>query len=368
MTALQFPFLDLFQALQARGMTLSPDQYDLLRQALAEGFGLESGATGNWEDLRQLCRVLWVKPHLNYDGQIFETTFDQYAAQKQRERRAHQVDLTPIQPAPHQLGPLPRVPPRRLAAHPPEAVSQAPTAVKTGPLSYLPPVDTTGFHLWPRDLPLSLSTVLDSWWFLRRPLRAGTRQELDLEATVEQIGRQGRFSDVVMRPQTSKQAELVLLVDDSNVMVPYQPALHPLVEAITSRRMTPATLYRFRTYPDEYLYDWQSPSLAVPLTRVLSRMHARRTIVWVWSHAGAAQANPLPDHRQGLLTFLTRLTPCLRCLVWLNPLPPHRWPGTLAAEVARLLDGRMIHADRSALLTLARQPINRDRQTLRGLG
>jgi hypothetical protein len=60
------PFLALFHHLRAAGMMLTPEQYDLLRQAIAYGYGI-----GTWDDLRRLCRLLWVKPSPNYDAEIF---------------------------------------------------------------------------------------------------------------------------------------------------------------------------------------------------------------------------------------------------------------------------------------------------------
>jgi uncharacterized protein with von Willebrand factor type A (vWA) domain len=354
-------------------MKLSVEQYDLLRQAFGQGFGLENWQGKDWDDLRQVCRVLWVKPHLNYDAQVFEETFNRYVQQKQRQIRAQQPSpepppqFTPTLPQPP-VRRLPRVPPRKMPlSQPPPEQQQAPIAVKTG-LPSLPKVDETGLHLTPTNLPLSTRTMLDSWRFLRRPQRDSTRNEMDLEATIERICREGYFSDVAMRPLLSKRAELIVLVDDSNVMLPYRPALQPLVSAIAARQLAPATLYRFTTYPEDYLYDWQSPTKAIPLTQVLSRLHPRRSIVMIWSEAGATQTNPLDDHRRGLFAFLTRLTPCLRTLLWLNPLPPHRWPGTLAQEIARLLDGRMIHLDAPQLLHLAKQPVTHDRIYLRALG
>ncbi|MFM7449839.1 MAG: hypothetical protein ACKO24_14745 [Leptolyngbyaceae cyanobacterium] len=372
MKSLEFPFLDLFQALQQAGMKLSLEQYDLLRQALGQGFGLENWEGKDWDDLRQTCRVLWVKPHLNYDAQVFEDAFNRYVQKKQQEIRAQKRSQQPLPPAiPPPQPParqLPRVPPRKMPlSQPPPEQQQVPIAVKTG-LPSLPEVDETGLHLTPTDLPLSTRTVLDSWRFLRRPLRESTRYELDLEATIDRISREGYFSDVALRPLLSKRAELIVLVDDSNVMLPFRPALQPLVAAIAARQLTPATLYRFTTYPEDYLYNWQAPTKAIPLDPVLSRLHPRRSIVMIWGDAGATQTTTLADHRRGLITFLTRLTPCLRSIIWLNPLPPHRWPGTLAQEIAHLLDGRMIHLDTPQLLRLAKLPVTRDRFFLRASG
>ncbi|MEM9446972.1 MAG: hypothetical protein AAGA75_00380 [Cyanobacteria bacterium P01_E01_bin.6] len=372
MAELSFPFLDLFQQLQGAGMKLSPEQYDLLRQAIGKGFGQEDW---KWDELRQVCRVLWVKPSRNYDGQTFEQVFDQYVRQKQEEIRAQltvtQPEAKTAPPKPAQpMRQWPRVPPRKKSVSQPEATTaeeKVPTAFKTG-VEGLPQMDDPRFKVTPRQMPLPQRTILDSWQLLRRPLREGIRTELDLPATIRCISQVGYFSDVVMRPVKNKRAELIVLVDDGNVMLPYQPALQPLVRAIETQQITPAKLYRFTTYPDEYLYDWVQPSHAIPLDQVLAQMHARRTIVLVWGDAGVTQTNPADAHRKGLLDFLNRLCPCVRSLIWLNPLPPYRWTGTLAEEVAYWLDGRMTHLNVFQVLTLAKKPAGNDRIFLRSPG
>ena len=350
-------------------MQLSPEQYDLLRQALGQGFGLANWEGHNWDDLRQVCRVLWVKPSRNYDSQVFDQIFDRYVSQKRREIQALQhpqkLSTSPSPEPSKATRQWPKVPPHKM----PESTSAAaeaktPIAVKTG-LAGLPEVDDRGLSLTPSQMPLPQQAVLDGWQLLRRPLPEGGRHELDLEATIERITRAGYFSDVVMRPVKSKRVELLVLVDDSNVMLPFRPALQPLVRAIETQKITPATLYRFTTYPDDYLYEWQRPSQAVPLDQRLSQMHPRRTIVLIFGEAGATQTNPSDEHRRGLMRFLTRLSPCVRSLIWLNPLPSQRWTGTLAAEVAYWLDGRMTYLSVPQVLALARRPATDDRLFLR---
>ena len=369
MSSLDRPFLDLFQRLQAAGMSLSPEQYNLLRQALGQGFGLENWQH-NWADLRDICRVLWVKPSPNYDAAIFERIFSEYVQQKQREIRAlnQQEVVLPARPQPRPPErQRPKVPRRRMPVSQPDAPQmEAPVAVKTGAAG-LPEVDETGLHLTPTELPLSPRAVSDCWQFLRRPMHHGLEYELDLDATIASITQQGYFSDVVMRPVLKKRAELLVLVDDSNVMLPFAPALQPLVKAIAARQITPAQIYRFTAYPDDYLYDWKQPSRAILLSSVLARLHPRRTIVMLWSEAGATTRPINAEHRQGLLQFLARLSPCVRDLIWLNPLPTERWVGTLAQELARRLDGRMIHLDAAQLLYVAKQPASTDRFVLRAL-
>ena len=311
--------------------------------------------------------MLWVKPSRNYDEQVFERVFERYVSDKRKQIRDLQRPQLPIKPLRSEpASPTrrwPQVPPAKMPASPPAAASEAktPVAVKTG-LAGLPEVNTDGMVLTPRQMPLSQRAILDSWQCLRKPLREGDRTELDLPETIRRITQAGYFSDVAMRPMKRKRVEMQVLVDDSNAMLPFRPALQPLVRAIETQRIAPATLYRFTTYPDDYLYDWERPSQAVPLDRVLARMHPRRTVVLVFSEAGATRLSVSAEQRSGLMTFLTRLAPCTRSLVWLNPLPTYRWQGTLAAEVASWLDGRMIYLSGPQLLALAKQPVKDERR------
>ena len=57
-------------------MALTLEQYNLLQQAVACGYGL-----GGWEDIKRVCRLLWVTTCDNYDINIFNRTFDDYIQQ-----------------------------------------------------------------------------------------------------------------------------------------------------------------------------------------------------------------------------------------------------------------------------------------------
>ena len=74
------PMLDLFQQLRDAGMKLTFEDYELLRQALGDDY-----KPSNWDDLRDICQLLWVKPSLNYDLEIFDRELDRYQAEKEQE-------------------------------------------------------------------------------------------------------------------------------------------------------------------------------------------------------------------------------------------------------------------------------------------
>jgi uncharacterized protein len=351
----EHPFLDLFHDLRQAGMPLAPEQYDLLRQALDQGYGLKG-----WEDLRRLCRLLWVKPCANYDSEVFERAFDRYVQQL---RHQWQAELEPPAPLPTKrqkasdVPVLPSVPPRQMPAQQPAAEGQAPIAVKTAPPQYQTSPDPK-FRLMPTQMPVQLETIRGSWKTLRQWVREGQEDELDLEETIARINRNGIFGEVVLRPCLVQRAELLILIDESEAMVPFHPAIQPLITAVEEHRISPAQLYRFTVFPDEFLYQWQHPTKAVPLVPLLSRLHRSRTIVWIVSDAGAAAGTYSLERLNGIVEFLTRLLPCVRELLWINPLPAERWQSTTAEAIAQALDGRMIALDPISLQRAAREPVS----------
>ncbi len=345
------PLLDLFQTMRREGMKLTPEQYDLLQQALQQGHGLSG-----WDDLKRVCRMLWVKPSPNYDRDLFEQTFDRYVEAHQRQFQAYLFPaptastpkpLTLPQPA------QPQVPPRRMPNTQESGETQSPIAIKTDPFP-LPP-QKTDWIVIPGALPLSLRSVQSSWRSLRRSTRRGLATEVDLEATLNRINQNGFFSEVVLRPERRQQGELLLLIDDSDAMLPFRPALQPLITAVTEHRITPAQIYRFTIYPDDYLYDWHQPFKAIPLNTVLAQQHRSRTIVLIVSDGGAATKTYSIERQQGIAKFLEQLLPCIHQLLWLNPLPPERWQFTTAQAIAQALNGRMIPLNPVSLQVVAKE-------------
>lgn len=346
---------DLFQKLRDAGMDLTLEQYDLLRQAVNQGYGL-----GGWQDLRRICRLLWVKPCANYDGKLFDTTFDSYVQQhhaKMPVKPSKTPELKPTETTLPKKPPsnLPQIPPRRKPSTQQPGEVQVPVAVQTSPASTKFQDARDNFHLIPTDFPIQLQDVQIAWRLLRRTVQVGLDYELDMEATLYQIQREGICTDMVMRPVRIRRAELLLLIDDSPAMIPFFPTLQPFIQAIADARITPARIYRFTSYPDEYLYDWYRPSQAEPLTELLPKLHRNRTIVLILSDAGAATATNSQERIEGISNFLTALSCCIRQLIWLNPLPPPRWEQTSAWTINDVLNGKMLTYEPASLRTATRE-------------
>jgi uncharacterized protein len=344
------PYFDLFVAMQQKlqplGIALGPEQYDWLCQALAQGFGWASwdGETlASWANLRRVCRVLWLKPcaHPEQAARVFNQTFDRYIDQ-------YQGTFAPAEPEAATLpgvAPLhwPTIPPRR--SPPSEAVPagtlKAVAAVQTGAADRGSSSPTSSYHFTAQDLPLQLTQVHYRWRSLRSAERSGAATEVDIAATVAQILRQGVMATVCLRPVMQHRAELLLLVDDNAAMVPFRLAIAPLSQAVQEGWIAPAQIYRFTGYPDQYLYAAQG-GRPTAIATVLSRLHPNRTVLMVVSEAGAALGIVNGARIVGTQRFIERALPCVRQLIWLNPLPSERWVGTSAQAIATTLGGRMI--------------------------
>jgi uncharacterized protein len=328
------PFLDLFDRLRGAGMQLTWDHYDWLHKALLTGHGLES-----WDELKQTCRVLWVKPSHNYDREIFDREFDLYRQQFQPESSQPQNPLaTNPDPLPLTASRLPQVPPRLMPTRGKSPI-KAPTGIQT-PLSDLHRSDKDRI-LKPIDLPISIPKIREFWRSLRRVSRT-IADEIDVERTVDRMIQLGFLDDIILRSSMRDRSELIVLVDDSDGTLPYFPALAPLFEAIEGKWINPARLYRFTTYPTRLLYDWRKPLASIVVERTLSQLHQHRSTVLVISDAGVASRARNDDRLAGTLRFLDRWEPCTREILWINPVPQDRWEGTLAGEIDRRLGGRMV--------------------------
>lgn len=340
------PMLDLFQQLRREGMRLTIEQYDLLRQSLDSGYGLK-----DWDDLRDVCRMLWVKPSFLDEDEVFEQVFERYQSKYQKQledwftqHNVKEVELSqPSLETP--LGVLPTIPIRQFSrgsTQETQTENQAQSGYGMDAVKHDRPKPSKSKREYVVEVPISGEIVKRTWRSLRRPIVDGRLQEFDLEATVERIGREGLFTELVQRPVMQKKSDLLVLVDDSNVMLPFAPVIQPLVQMVQDRQISPAQIYRFRQCPTDYLYEWQRPLRGEPLAKVLGRLNRFRSVVMIVSEAGAG--SPLYDSERVQRTgqFLAKLLPCVREVLWLNPLPKNRWEGTTAEPISLALSGRMM--------------------------
>lgn len=200
-------------------------------------------------------------------------------------------------------------------------------------------------------LPVTQRQMKQSWRHLRRMIREGLPTELDVAATVRQIAQDGILLHPVLVPPRINRTELILLIDQGGSMVPFQALAQRLVAtAQRGGRLGRTGVYYFHNCPMDYLYHDPFDQQWDLVADRLAQFRRDRTVVLIFSDAGAARGG-LHWQRVGwTLAFLRRLRRRVRYVAWLNPMPQERWAGTTAAEIAHhvpMLEGTRQGLDRA---------------------
>jgi uncharacterized protein with von Willebrand factor type A (vWA) domain len=187
-------------------------------------------------------------------------------------------------------------------------------------------------------LPVTQRQMKQMWRYLRRMIREGVPTELDVEATIKQIGYQGTFLEPVIVPRRVNRTELLLLIDQDGSMIPFHSLSQRLVEtALRGGRLGRSNIYYFHNCPVEYLYQDPNHQQAELIENILVQLRQERTVVLIFSDAGAARGGFNPKRIDLTGAFVKQLKQYVRYIAWLNPMPQSRWLGTTAGEIAHLI-------------------------------
>ena len=250
------PLLGLFLRLREAGLPLGIDEYLLAVRGLQAGFGQPDRIA-----LRRFCAALWVKSA--DDERLFAAHFDKAltaAVSYEADSRlpadkleaapsgtATDVETAPDgQELPVQLNILARQVDDEVQAA--AAVAQvAPGDIEASAPRYL---------LMSDYLPVTKRQMKQSWRFLRQQVREGPLEEVDVEATVAHICREGFLVEPVRVPRRTNRAELILLIDTHGSMVPFHALGHRLIQtAERGGRLGRAGVFYFHDCPTEFLYS-----------------------------------------------------------------------------------------------------------------
>ncbi len=387
MTSAELPLLELFNRLREYGLPLGVDDYIMALRALQAGYGV-----GDRRAMEQLCCTLWTKSEdeahllhrsleqlltqpivpiyqplpetpeslvqapvqsrlsklweaMNSLGSTIASTWSKLKRELdiERKRPPSEVDtekqVTPERSSTGTPSPL-LASTSALAApassgHTMELDEQMSVvkAVRRGAHGNLE-MERSRFSLRTDYFPVKRRQMKQSWRYLRRMVREGPREELDILETVEKIGREGIVSDLVLVPRRSNQAELVMLIDQDGSMVPFHALSQQLIEtAQRGGRLRQAGIYYFHDYPRDYLYRDPARLEAQAISDILTAI-GERVAALIVSDAGAARGNLDTERVMRTKEFIQQLGQSVRYYAWLNPMPHERWPGTSASEIA----------------------------------
>ncbi|MEJ6485986.1 hypothetical protein N0Y54_32770 [Nostoc punctiforme UO1] len=187
-------------------------------------------------------------------------------------------------------------------------------------------------------LPVTERQMKQIWRYLRRPVREGSRTELDVEATINQIVSQGLLLEPVLVPSRVNKAELLLLIDQDGSMVPFQALSWRLAEtALHGGRLGKSGVYYFHNCPIEYFYHDPYHQQAELVSDIVAHVCTKRTTVLIFSDAGAARGRYSEERYDLTKEFLEKLKKRVPYIAWLNPMPRKRWLGTTADDIASLV-------------------------------
>ena len=337
MTSSDLPLLDLFTRLREAGLSIGMDEYYLVLRALQVGFGIPDQAA-----IARLCRTIWVKSV--EESRLFDYHFSEVMKEWNRIRKPPNPLKQQIPPNVTSIPSLPMPIPEPIRSTSPpladsnwainaeDEVQFAQWAIH-GDRNY-DEMLVKSYSLMDDYFPVTRRQMKQSWRYLRRPVREGPLVDLDIEATINKIERQGMLLEPVLVPRRTNRAELILLIDHEGSMVPFHILAHRLLEtASRGGRLRSTDIYYFHNYPIQYLYHDAAHLKAETIQSVLDRFHHEQAGLLIFSDAGAARGGFNLERITRTRIFLGQLRQRLRYIVWLNPMPRFRWAGTTASVI-----------------------------------
>lgn len=358
------PLLDLFLRLQALDLPLGIGEYRTFLRAVQLGFG-----QGGDDELKWLCHALWCNNDQEvrlFNDQFYRWRQEQEARQTAEPAATGQAGQSPVQPeapgaSPQIEGSLeeptsqsdsmePPAPAATLQAGQPQPGGiVGPEIAGLQPPEYQP-LELVGIRLRSFILsgdyfPITPRQLKQSWRYLRSLAREGPATELDVDATIEKVGRSGHLVEPVMRPPRLNQVELLLLIDRDGSMVPFEDLADTLVQtARMGGRLGRAGVYYFHNYPRGVLYQNKAFIHQSTIQQVLDRLPRERTVALIFSDAGAARGGLNSKRFDRTEVFLKQLQTGVRRVAWINPMPRTRWKYTTAGLIWDLVP--MFECDR----------------------
>lgn len=324
----------LFLRLKGRGYLLGVDEYQAALQAAEAGYAEDEAA------LVELVQILWCHSLLQQDQLVTiwqdlqGETQKPKALPKNLENKTEPPPLPPkpieeskpLQPDPEPIAEKIEIPPQ------PEVASlpvQAPFA----------PIEREGLLPLQNYFPLSRRSMVYGWRFLRRPVADGSKNVLDIPATIQSVTDQGYYLAPVYRRQQRNQARLVLLIDQNGSMMPFHRFARDLVETAREESLLQkenVQVFYFHNVPASHVYQDLYLTSPVPIKEMLGQCD-NETSVLIVSDAGAARGYRQQERIQTTTRFLLQLQKQTHLIAWLNPMRRSRWVGSSAEILSYLV-------------------------------
>lgn len=210
-------------------------------------------------------------------------------------------------------------------------------------------------HLWQFDVafdfvgnpPITRRQMKRAWRFYRRMQRFGPRVEIDVEATVRQMHRQGFMAELVLVPRRTNRARALLLVDADDVMIPFRRITRDIIATAQQNALAEAFVVYFQRVPGQTVFLDEDLYQRETLANILPRFTDAGMLII--SDGGTARVLREDNRYTALQSSLDRLRRYSQNIAWLNPFPRERWLGTPADLIQSHLHVPMFPFSREGL-------------------
>lgn len=218
-----------------------------------------------------------------------------------------------------------------------------------GGRSALGVADARKYRPYRSDLVLDVRQVEVALRKLRAFTREGQEDELDLDRTVEETGRNAGELEIVLRPPRRSNVRALLLMDVGGSMDPYAHTVSLLFSA-AKRASNIRSLKTYYFHNCIYGHLFETEALRDPVK--VSDVFEQCTPEWKLVMVGDAAMHPAEllgsgdwmyyargggsEQSSTGLSWLTRLADHYKKSVWLNPDPPNHWRGGTAEQIGKV--------------------------------
>lgn len=357
----RLPFWHFFQALE-RELSYERwyDKYQLFLDALSGGVIVKDN---NWQHFRQFCKFLYLqdlRDEVQFDFLLDEAIVSERDALEaffagKIATEAAEIAATALpegSPEPPPAAPLP----------PPSPPAPSEESNVLPPAGNMPePLDGRGqrsmyFHPPARHrradvqkamqsrmylhtdeyFPITRRQMVKGWQFLRNREKGRPGRDVDIPSTIQQIEREGFFLEPkYLFDQRNREDALIIFADYRGSMTPFHALTDRLIyTAMHEGGHSRAQVFYFQNHPAGYVYRKPNLSEPVKLKEALLKTNRNSTLAIVISDAGAARGNNDAARIQARLEttrlFIRQLRESCAHVLWLNPMPSHRWLDTAA--------------------------------------
>jgi uncharacterized protein with von Willebrand factor type A (vWA) domain len=183
--------------------------------------------------------------------------------------------------------------------------------------------------------------MIKAWQYLRRKEKSGFSNRLDITATVDQVAKSGLLEKPVYQHSfVNRKDTLLILADSRGSMSAFSDLNNRLIQTAKGEGgHKRASVFYYKNVPATSLFKQPNLTDRIPISEALLSCNPNLTIAFIISDAGASKGNKDQkriSHRiKETRNFLKILEQRTAHIVWLNPMPKHRWKNTAAEWIVQ---------------------------------